>query len=399
MSNEMNVNEMLSELDRINSLYERHQSLTASMDNIVVEQNKENDNFAVEIVQTLNGFREKQDQKFGAKKPTIAPDCLVTLPEPPNKPNSSNPTKDIIVGAVSGLIMLACAALWLIMVILNPDTSALGLMLAYISPLLLLASAAYWFMKGSTKVTMFIDWQNKQQEWKEKQRGWETKFNKSATKEENDRFLNEFKEYDACFLKLVEDCSQKYAKELKRYEEGLEAIKEKYLRKLEQIHSELLEVSEQLDNVTLIHSDLFSNAWRISSMLKTGRADSLKEAINLALDEERKDIEEATRRAEARHQEEILEQQAQDNRMHNAAMQRAAEEEARAMRAHNAAMERAAQEQAQAREAAKQSEIAQKQARDAERAASARCAGCVNNMKCSFRAKQNSGTCSAYRPR
>ena len=34
MSNEMNVNEMISELDRINSLYERHQSLTASMDNI-----------------------------------------------------------------------------------------------------------------------------------------------------------------------------------------------------------------------------------------------------------------------------------------------------------------------------------------------------------------------------
>ena len=68
-------------------------------------------------------------------------------------------------------------------------------------------------------------------------------------------------------------------------------------------------------------------------------------------------------------------------------MERAAEEEARAMRAHNAAMERAAADQAraaerQAREAAKQTEMAKQQARDAQRAASARCARCANYSKC-----------------
>ena len=139
-------------------------------------------------------------------------------------------------------------------------------------------------------------------------------------------------------------------------------------------------------------------------MLKTGRADTLKEAINLALEEDRKDREEAERRAEARQQEAILERQARDNRMHNEAMQRAAEEEARATRAHNAAMEKEARAQAQAaaaqaREAARQTEIAQKQARDAQRAASARCAGCANNLKCSYKTKQNAGSCGAYRPR
>lgn len=402
MNDEMNISEVISELDRINSLYDQHQSLHAAMDNVVDEKKAEDDSFAGEIAATLNEFRKKQDRKFSAKKPNIAAACLATSPEPPKKPISQNPTKDIFVGAISGLTMIFSVAFWLIMVIIDPDNGALGLV--SLSVFMMLGSIAFWFVKGAGKVTMFVEWQKNQKEWKEKQKEWEAKFNKSATKEENERFLNEFKEYDTCFLKLVEVCSQKYSDEFKRYEAGLEAIKEKYLNKLDQIHNELLAVSEQLDNVTLIHSDLFNNAWRISSMLKTGRADSLKEAINLALDEERKDMEEAARRAEARQQEAILEQQARDNRIHNAAMQRAAEEEARATRAHNAAMERAAQAQAQAaqaqaREAARQSEIAQRQARDAQRAASARCAGCANNLKCSYKAKQNAGSCGAYRPR
>ncbi len=398
MNNTMNISEVISELDRISSLYDQHQSLNAAMDNVVSEKKAEDDSFAREIVTTLNEFREQQDRKFSAKKPAIAPACLTTSPEPPKKPNSQNPVKDITIGVISGLVALGS---FILFVLLSAIGSDLGTTLA---TFLLLPSAAIWFVKGAGKVTMFVDWQKNQKEWQDKQAEWEKNFNQSATKKENERFLNEFKEYDAKFLKLVEVCSQKYTEELERYEAGLKDIEEKYLKKLDQIHAESSKVAQELDNVTLIHGTLFNNAWRISSMLKTGRADSLKEAINLALNEERKDKEEAARRAEARQQEAILEQQARDNRMHNAAMQRAAEEEARATRAHNAAMERAAQAQAQAaqaqaREAAKQSEIAQRQARDAERAASARCAGCANNTKCSYKAKQNVGSCGAYRPR
>ncbi len=395
MKNEMNISETISELDRISSLYNHYQSLHAAIENIVDEKNAEDDDFAKEIVATLHEFREKQDQMFSAKKPNISPACLVAPPEPPQKPKTSNPVKDIFVAALSGLIMMFSVALWILLAIINPDNGAYGL--AFFSVLTVFGSLGFWALKGAAKVTMFIDWQTKQKEWKEKQLKWETEFNRGATKEEKERFLNESMAYDACFLNLVEACSQKYSDELKRYEVGLASIQEKYLDKLDRLNHELSEVSEQLNNVTLIHSDLFGNAGRISTMLKTGRADSLKEAINLALDEERKDMEEAARRAEARKQEAILEQQARDNRIHNEAMQRAAEEEARATRAHNAAMERAAQ--AQAREAARQSEIAQKQARDAQRAASARCANCANSTKCTYTAKQNAGSCGAYRPR
>lgn len=402
MNKEMNLNEIISELNRIGSLYDQHQSLLLSMDNISVEKKAEDDEWSAEIVVGLNEFREKQDKKFEAEKPRIASDCLILPPEPPKAPSSSNPAKDILVGVISGLLALVSFAFWIIMVIANPENDAFGLIM--LSVFMMLGSVGHWFLSGSGKVTTFMEWQKEQNAWKEKQAEWEAKFNQSATKEESERFLNEFKKYDDCFLKLVDTCSEKYSKELERYGAGLEEIRQKYLNKLEEIRSEILKVEEQLDGVTLIHSNLFSNANRISSMLSLGRADSLKEAINLALDEERKDMEEAARREEARKQESILEQQAFDNRLHNEAMQRVAEDEARATREHNRAMERAAQAQAQAaqaqaREAARQSEIAQRQARDAQRAASARCASCVNSTKCTFKAKQNAGSCGAYRPR
>ena len=402
MSSEMNINEIISELDRISALYNRYQALNADMDNVVDEKEEEDGAFGREIVETLNEFKREQDQNFGAKKPRVAPACLEIAPERPKKPNTTKPVKDIFIGAVSGLVTLFSVIFWGALAIINPDNSALGLIL--LSVFLLFGSVVFWFSKGAGNVTVFVNWCNAQKEWQKKHAEWEKKFNQSATKEENDRFLGEFREYDRCFLKLVDICSEKYAEEFKRYEDGLEKIKEKYVAKLDRIHNEISEVCDQLEGVTLIHNDLFNNAWRISAMLKTGRADSLKEAINLALDEERKDMEEEARRAEARQQQAILEQQARDNRIHNETMARAAEEEARAMRAHNAAMERAAQAQAQAaqaqaREAARQTEMAQRQARDAQKAASARCARCANFSKCSLRARQNAVNCSGYRPR
>ena len=124
----------------------------------------------------------------------------------------------------------------------------------------------------------------------------------------------------------------------------------------------------------------------------------------MALDDERKDVEESTRHAEAHQGEEIFEQQAIDNRAHNEKMQRVAEENAIAMHKHNAEIERAAQEQARAAqahaaEAARQSESAQRQAKEAQRAAISRCSYCANNMRCTFQAKQNAASCAAYRPR
>ena len=115
---------------------------------------------------------------------------------------------------------------------------------------------------------------------KEKQEEWEKKFNEEAAKEENERFINEFKNYDACFLKFVDVCSEKYSDGNKRYVAELEKIRKKYVDKLDKMHDEWLWVKAQLDSVTFIHCDLFKIASRISFALKTGRADTLIKRSN-----------------------------------------------------------------------------------------------------------------------
>ncbi len=399
MNNEFTLTEVISELDRISFLYDKYKSLEQDMDNVSNEKEEEDQELLSDVAGTLDEFKKAQNAKFSANRPLISAPRLATPTEAPKKPDLKNPVKDILISSLIGLVTFALVALVAIGIVITPLADAMG-MLAFFLPFVMIVAIWIWFANGAPKVTKTLEWQKAEKEWEEKQAEWEAKFNKSVTKEDDERFINEFKEFDAAFLSMVDVCSQKYDKEFKRYSDGLEAIKEKYIQKLDNIHEEAKETLEQLHSNTIIHSDLFDIAWRISSILKTGRADSLKEAINLALDEERKDMEEAARRAEARQQEAILEQQARDNRMHNEAMARAAEEEARAQRAHNAAMERAAEAQAraaeaQAREAAKQTAAAAQQARDA----SNRCRYCANVSKCSYVAKKNAANCAAYRPR
>lgn len=234
---------------------------------------------------------------------------------------------------------------------------------------------------------------------------------KWVSREGKEKLYNVFREYDNAFLSVAEECEAEYNKAKALKTSKLDEIEKKYKKKKNDLVAEKKRLQNQLNSTTLIPEELFEDADRILSMLKLKRADTLKEAINLAFDEKRKDEEEATRREEAARREAILEEQAWDNRMHNEAMQRAAEEEARAMREHNsairehnAAMERAAQAQAsaaeaQAREAQKQTQMAKRQADDALRAASERCGRCANYGKCTARFGAGAIGCPSYMPR
>lgn len=119
-------------------------------------------------------------------------------------------------------------------------------------------------------------------------------------------------------------------------------IQKAFSKKHDDLNNQLENTETQLSAVTLIHPDLFGSALHIAKLIETGRADTLKEAINLAFDEDRKDAEEEARQMEVARKETILEQQAEAleraAREHNAAMEREARE-------HNLAMQAAAREQ------------------------------------------------------
>lgn len=83
-------------------------------------------------------------------------------------------------------------------------------------------------------------------------------------------------------------------------------------------------LSEQIEAVTLLSQEYVVLAGRIRDMLQSGRADTLKEALNLAIAEQR-DVEyKAQQLAEEARRTQIVEQQAYDNMLHNQRMEREA---------------------------------------------------------------------------
>ena len=219
-----------------------------------------------------------------------------------------------------------------------------------------------------------------------------------------------------------------YPKEVK---EGIEAAKsfgQRYREKQSEIYTALedyealkeaalnrcTELITQIKGHDYIPEEYFHHVPKLITLLQSGRADSYKEALNIAIDEERQDAIEAARKEEEARRLDALERQAEEERRHNMMMER---QEA----AHQRALERQAQEQTELqRRAAVQAErdkrkadqeafrqkaeaesAARKQANATKMAGVSKCASCANSKRCPSHVK-NSGaglTCGGYTPR
>lgn len=414
MSKEMSIPEIIHELDRIHDLYYNIECHEKKIDKLASEgAQEEMDQAAERFHNNLSQFESEQMKK----KPKVVGSGL--LEHPPYIPERVK----LSVGhnAVYGGISLALIYLTVILGVVGYFISFFSVkigMLSFIVSLLLVVPTIIMCIKFPISNALnALESYEKIKAYEEKVKEAEDSFAKYNSPEDMEKRYKAFMEYEAVFLSCVENCDKAYAEESARLDAELEEIKQNVHKKLEEYQKEIDALQNELEGVDLIPDDLFYIAGSISSLLKQKRADSLKEAINLALDEERKDEEERARREEAEWQQYILEQQAYDNRRHNEAMARQAEADARAMREHNAAMERAAKAQAdaarvqadaaraqadaaqaQAREAQRQTQMAQKQASDAWRNAHQRCIRCVKYGSCGVRGDAIIG-CTGFTPR
>ncbi len=136
------------------------------------------------------------------------------------------------------------------------------------------------------------------------------------------------------------------------------------------------EVLLKLDDYDFMPSDYWPLIPSVISLLKSGRADDYKEALNLAIREQREEEEAAARRADEERRAAILERQAEEERRHNAQMERQQAE-------HNRQMERVEQQRADEERRANQQ--AERDRRDATRReneakmrSDRRCQTCIN---------------------
>lgn len=139
---------------------------------------------------------------------------------------------------------------------------------------------------------------------------------------------------------------------------------------------EIAETLEEIDRVGVVSSEYVHFIPTMISMLQSSRADNLKEALNLAIEEDR-----AERQAEAVRMEEerrtaIMEQQAAEARRHNEQMEREAQMQAKIMKEQADAADRRARQQAYDNKRAQEKEQwAANQQRH-------RCHKCANYPKC-----------------
>ncbi|MBP3377231.1 MAG: hypothetical protein J6L96_00635 [Clostridia bacterium] len=400
MIDKTNNQQVITELERIVDLQKHiateQEKLDIELEQLKSEFNAKKSELNDKCLDKLREFAEMEIKKKSISKPKLPKTMELIAPTRYLISKSFVCDEHFLINlyitVFSGFALLATTLFWIIMMVVGAKW--------FIPFLLFVASAILWFTKGCKFQEKADSFRTLNQLYNERIEDWKPEFEKIDIEAENNRFLCEFREYDKQFLEYAKTCDDYFEQEQQNFSDEVGALAKEYDEAYKEKRKDCDALIKELSEVTLISPDYIHLAGNILKNLQSDRADNLKEALNIAFDDERRDKEEAARRAEAAARQAAIE-------YHNFKMERAAREEAEATARHNAAMERAVQDQAraeelQARAAEQQAKAATQQREDMARAASRRCSACANSLTCSFaamNAAKATGYCAAFRPR
>lgn len=345
------------------------------------------------------------------------------IPIIPALPDWLQKPSDILRCLLLGLIVLLLVAVYLFLCILNTNDVFLLMMLVGVLAAFI---GIYWAVFCRSHAKELRKWLKQYKIWLQDRKQWEEEFDLYVRNNSLDPFFQQWQQCDHTFAELKEELdgivSETTQDIVTQVREFGQQSREATARRKQQFAEEAAVHQAKIDFYTgqlfaqdILNQEYWHLAYSIHSLLSGGRADTLKEALNLAIDEERKAREEAERRAEAKRLEESQrrhqEAEAAARAEHDRRMEREAEwqrqhqeAEAAARAEHDRRMEREAALQRQHQEAitAAQAQSDRRMEREAERqrsAARARCVKCANYSKCPRSVREASLTCGSYRPR
>ncbi len=230
---------------------------------------------------------------------------------------------------------------------------------------------------------------------------------KERQEREESAWLEALKVFEAQKVKGMQAALEYKIAAEKGYAESCEELNRYGIAKQESYEKQD-ELKEKINSYDFVPSEYLHLVGPILSLLKSGRADDYKEALNMAIAEERDEEERAQRAEEERRRTQLMERQAEEERRHNMKIEAQQEAANRAQAEHNRAMEDAERKRAQteasnARLAREQAERDKKNAEYKERSAASqqraaayeRCKRCINYGKCGVPVPN----CAAFRPR
>lgn len=238
------------------------------------------------------------------------------------------------------------------------------------------------------------------------------KLNKQGLKKKEQAYQKSLEQH-ASSMKAFRQALAGYDAEAKNGMEAAKAFGQCYREKRGEIFNELeqyqslkdaaltrcTELIEQINAHDYITEDYFHHIPKLITLLQSGRADTYKEALNLAIEEERQDAIEAARQEEELRRLEALERQAEEERRHNMMMER--QEAAYQRQMLQAERDRAEAERQRAVQARKDQERAARDAAhaqaEARNKALHRCSKCAKYNACG--SSIGTPNCGAFEPK
>lgn len=281
----------------------------------------------------IEAYLEKKDDFLGEKS-SILSDKMPAKSALYNKEIPDCKAKSISAfSAIVGIVFYAALALTLLSFFVIKFSAGFSFILVFA----LLISGFIWLFKNGNIDDYFT--------WEKEMKQWRNNADKDAVSKED--LVNTYLEFEKEFTKSAKEYSNFESIEKTKLEETLEEIKAPFNSRLNELEEIINENYDFVQNSSVLHSDYIAFVDDIILYLESGRADNLKEALNLAIEEDRKVQNENARREEALRQEQILEEQARQAMLHNQEMERMEKQRAQDAKIHAAQMEAQAKIQAQ----------------------------------------------------
>ncbi len=318
-----NIQAICAELDLISKLYNERRSIDRKGDDVVVNAKREMDNLCDAALEKLEEFKDEQFDNATLKTPK-SPYARLSVPPTLQKPeglmsDGSLKIKDFLNSTIkldkefkqarkhtffgiAGLAALVCGFLF------GGMDSGFTTVLILAGGVLALLALAWWSRTGRHLNKWFKNWENSIAKWEDEKKKWIEETDKILS--EKSSYFEDFVKFETEFLAIAKVCEAECQKVTDEVNQQIAIIQTARNKELEILSAQDKAVLAELNAHSLISSELYGEAGRIAKFLKQGRASDLKEAINLAFDEMRREKEEEARREEARRREEILEQQA-----------------------------------------------------------------------------------------
>ena len=208
-------------------------------------------------------------------------------------------------------------------------------------------------------------------------------------------FRTALAQYEAEKARGIETAGQYAVRYREGYRQSAQILAECH-EKRAATFKESADAFREIEELDVIPPEYYHHVPQMILLLKSGRADDQKEALNMAIDMEQQAELEAQRRAEEERRIAAMERQAEEERRHNMQMERQQAE-------HDRAMERQAREAEHAakRQADRESRQVSEQAARDSRAGFRHCHSCANAARCHSGVKNKAGSihCGGYRPR